>query len=156
MAQALAADVREGRDLAPPHHAEGEGKSLKNAASARRVPHPALVAEGVPAYVAGLAPDAPSGPEGGPFGDLSAAYSKRAVGGSGASGSRTGARWRTTRGGTGSRTCAGVSKDVHDRLTGHSEGDVSGATDGARAGDAGGGGPQLPLPRGLVVDGYDG
>ena len=133
VAQALVADVRERDGIAYLDiNAEGGGKSLKNAGSARRVPlHPALVAEGFLDYVQGLPPEGPLFPDlkPGPFGDRSAAYSKRA------------GRWLRGLGITDGRKVAnhswrhrfkdvcrdaGVAKDVHDRLTGHSEGDVSG------------------------------
>ena len=57
VAQALVADVRERDGIAYLDiNAESEGKSLKNAGSARRVPlHPALVAEGFLDYVDGAA-----------------------------------------------------------------------------------------------------
>ena len=68
VAQALVADVRERDGIGYLDiNAEGEGKSLKNAARRGAVPlHPALVAEGFLAYVAGLPPERTPvpGPEG--------------------------------------------------------------------------------------------
>jgi hypothetical protein len=98
------------------------------------------------------------GRKAGPFGDLSAAYSKRA------------GRWLRSLGITDARKVANhswrhrfkdvcrdaeVPKDVHDRLTGHGEGDVSGAYGSGHAlrtlAQAIG---KLPLPPGLTVAGY--
>src|SRR4051794_13680383 len=164
VAQALVADVRERDGIAYLDiNAEGEGKSLKNAGSARRVPlHPALVAEGFLDYVAGLPRDGRLFPDlkAGPFGDLSAAYSKRA------------GRWVRSLGIADVRKVAnhswrhrfkdvcrdaGVAKDVHDRLSGHSEGDVSGGYGSGHAlRTLAGAGRELPLPPRLVGGGYRG
>lgn len=160
-AQATVADIRERDGITYLDiNTEGEGKSLKNPGSARRVPlHPALIEEGFLRYVerlprAGrLFPDLKAGA----FGDLSAAYSKRAgrlIRDLGITDKRKVANhsWRHRF----KDLCrdAGVPKDVHDRLTGHAEGDVSGSY------GSGHGLPTLaaairalPLPPGLIVAG---
>jgi integrase len=162
VAQALVADVREWDGVAYLDiNAEGEEKSLKNVGSARKVPlHPALIAEGFLGYVAGLPRSGRLFPDlaPGPFGDRSAAYSKRAgrwLRGLGIADRRKVANhsWRHRF----KDVCrdAGVARDVHDRLTGHAEGGVSG-------GYGSGHGlltlatavRKLPLPPGLVVLGY--
>src|SRR4051794_1427370 len=164
VAQALVADVREKDGIAYLDiNAEGTGKSLKTPGSARRVPlHPALVAEGFLDYVQGLPRDGRLFPDlkPGPFGDLSAAYSKRA------------GRWVRSLGIADERKVAnhswrhrfkdvcrdaGVAKDVHDRLSGHSEGDVSGGYGSGHAlRTLAGAGRELPLPPRLVGGGYRG
>ena len=113
VAQALVADVRE-RDgiVYLDINAEGAGKSLKNAGSARRgAAAPGPDRGGLP----GLRRGAAAGTGACSRTSIRARSGTRARrtrsargGGSGGSGSRTGARWRTTRGGTGSRTCAGT------------------------------------------------
>lgn len=162
VAQALVTDVRE-RDGTwyLDVNDEGAGKSLKNAGSARRMPlHPALLTEGFLAYVAGLPRDGRLFPDlrPGAFGDLDAAYSKRAgrwLRGLGIADRRKVANhsWRHRF----KDVCrdAVVPRDVHDALTGHAGGGV---------GDRYGSGHslrtlaeavrKLPPPPGLAMAGY--
>lgn len=161
VAQAMVGDLREQDGIIYLDINADDGKSLKTAESARRVPlHPALVAEGFLHYVAGLPKDGRLFPDLalGPFDTWSAAYSKRA------------GHWVRKLGITDRRKVANhswrhrfkdvcrdaeVPKDQHDALTGHA---------GRTVGDGYGSGHslrtlaqavcRLPLPRGLVIAGY--
>ncbi len=164
VAQALIADVRERDGIAYLDiNDEDAGKSLKNPGSARPVPlHPALIAEGFLAYVEGLPRNGRLLPDlkPGAFDDKSAAYSKRAgrwLRGLGIADRRKVANhsWRHRF----KDVCrdARVPTDQHDALTGHGPPNEGGRyglghalatlADAIR---------MLPLPTGLVVDGYPG
>lgn len=169
--QAFVGDIREADGIVYLDiNADGEGKSVKTAESARRVPlHPALIAEGFLAYVAGLRKlDKRTGKPGrlfpdlkpGPFADYSAAYSKRA------------GRWLRSLGITDPRKVANhswrhrfkdvcrdaeIPKDQHDALTGHAGRDVADSYgSGHSLRTLAGAMRRVPLPPGLVVAGYCG
>jgi integrase len=131
--QLMVADVRQdpeaGWYLDIHHGAPGEGKRLKNLGSARRVPlHRQIVAEGFLEYVAGLPAGSTLWPD----------LTPDRFGSRGGTATKVLGRWVRSLGITDPRKvlhsachrfkdvcrAAGVPKDVHDALTGHTAGDV--------------------------------